>query len=415
MKQLIGPVQELLTMNHLPDKGAIKDDQMEVIKKAGVIIENGHIIQIGSFAKMASKAILKDLKITELQGNYVATPGLIDTHTHMCYGGSRASDYARRVSGAGYQEIAASGGGIKDTVRATRQATLDELTRSLKNRVLIHLKRGVTTSEVKSGYGLNKEHELKMLHAIQIANKELPVDLIPTCLAAHVCPPEFKNTVEYISYIIREILPELKKNKLSNRVDIFIEKNAFSKFDAKKYLSTVKQLGFDITIHADQFSVRGSKIAAQFAAISADHLEASTDKEIDLLAKAGVIGTVLPGASLGLGMPYAPARKMLDAGMSVVIASDWNPGSAPMGDLLLQAAVIGAAEKLSMAETWAGITTRAANALKMNDRGILKPGNLADILLFPTSDYREVLYNQGMLKPSVIIKRGEIINTNAHV
>ena len=166
-------------------------------------------------------------------------------------------------------------------------------------------------------------------------------------------------------------------------------------------------MGFDITVHADQFSTDGSRVAAEVGAVSADHLEASGEAEIALLKDAGVVATVLPGASLGLGMHYAPARQMLDGGLCLAIATDWNPGSAPMGDLLLQAAVLGAAEKLTTAETLAAITTRAARALNLSDRGSLAKGQLADMIAFPTDNYKEILYFQGKLKPAIVWKRGE--------
>jgi len=209
-----------------------------------------------------------------------------------------------------------------------------------------------------------------------------------------------------LNKISSELFPVLKDKNLTNRIDAFIEESAFSSEQIAPYFDKAKELGFDITVHADQFSTSGSKAAVAYGAISADHLEASTQTEIDLLANSDVIATALPGASLGLGCNFTPARKILDAGGALAIASDHNPGSAPMGDLLTQASILGAFEKLSNAEVIAGITFRAAAALNLKDRGQLQEGFLADFILFHTSDYKEILYNQGNLKPCVIWKKG---------
>jgi imidazolonepropionase len=269
---------------------------------------------------------------------------------------------------------------------------------------------GITTCEVKSGYGLTLEDELKILRSIHSAKeiKETPT-FVPTCLAAHVKPPEFKTHEDYLNYILENLLPKIKEEKLADRIDIYIEKEAFSAEIVKPYLKTAKEMGFQIVVHADQFNVGGSHIAAEVGALSADHLEVSSSDELSLLRDEGVVATVLPGASLGLGIPFAPARKILDKGLSLVIASDWNPGTAPMGDLLVEAAILGAYEKLSMAETLAALTIRAANALKLDDRGALKEGNRADMCAFACEDFREILYHQGSLKPTYVWKKGKLI------
>jgi imidazolonepropionase len=192
-------------------------------------------------------------------------------------------------------------------------------------------------------------------------------------------------------------------------MDIFVEKGAFSTDLARPFLEQAKNSGFGITVHADQFTTGGSKLAVEMGACSADHLEASGDEEISLLAKSNVVAIALPGASLGLGMPFAPARKLLDGGVCLAIATDWNPGSAPMGDLLLQAALLSAFQKLTAAETFSAITFRAATALRIQDRGTLASGKKADMIAFPTKDYREILYHQGKLKPNIVWKNGYMI------
>ena len=216
-------------------------------------------------------------------------------------------------------------------------------------------------------------------------------------------PKDFNGSpTGYLEHLLSDLLPILKQEDLTNRIDIFIEQSAFNAKQAWVYLNKAKALGLDITVHADQFTTGGSAVAVQVGALSADHLEASGETEIILLAGSNTVAVTLPGASLGLGMRYAPARKILDAGGCLAIASDWNPGSAPMGDLLMQAAVMSASEKLSAAEVFAGLTYRAAAALKLNNRGILAPGMLADMQAYPCADYHEILYYQGKMKPSQI-------------
>jgi len=254
---------------------------------------------------------------------------------------------------------------------------------------------------------LSVVQELKQLSAIRSASKESQADLIPTCLAAHIKPKDFNGQASaYLEYILNDLLPKVKKEDLATRIDIFIEDSAFNAGDATHYLRAAKQMGFDITVHADQFTPGGSIVAAQVGAASADHLEASTDKEIKAIAASDTVAVALPGASLGLGIGFAPARELLDAGACLAIASDWNPGSAPMGDLLIQASILSAYEKLTTAETFAGLTYRAAKALNLNDRGSLQNGMLADMQAYPCADYREILYQQGKLKPVQVWKNG---------
>jgi imidazolonepropionase len=248
-----------------------------------------------------------------------------------------------------------------------------------------------------------------MLDVINSINETSNPDLIPTCLAAHVRPVEFNDNETYLDYIITDILPLIMERDLSRRVDIFIEENAFMPRESQKFLEKAQALGFTATVHADQFSRGGAKVAATVGAVSADHLESSHDEDIKALVNKNVTAVVLPGASLGLAMDFAPARKILDAGACLVIASDWNPGSAPMGDLLTQSALLSNFEKLTFTETIAAITFRAASALGLDDRGILCRGKLADMISFPTDDHREILYNQGMLQPDMIWKNGNLI------
>jgi len=406
--RLIGPFTQLLTMNNIPLKGSLNDNQLEIIPGGGIVVCEGKIVKVGNFDLLGDEFGDRNTIIDYIDSDMVVIPGMIDPHTHLCWAGSRANDYALRLAGKSYLEIAQGGGGIGDTVEKTRVASSADLEASLTGRAKTYLRNGVTTIEVKSGYCLNKEGELKLLEVIGKVNKKLSVDLIPTCLAAHIKPADFHGSqADYLESIVNELLPEIRAKKLANRIDIYIDKGAFTAAEALVYLNRAKNLGFDLVIHGDQFTEGGVAVASELGALSVDHLETMNDQEIKLLAASDVIPIVLPGSSLGLGGRFAPARKLLDAGCSLAIGSDWNPGSAPMGDLLLQTALLGIFEKMTMAESLAGITFRAARSLNLTDRGVLSAGMLADMAGFPVADYREIIYHQGSLDPSVVWKRGE--------
>ena len=406
--KLIGPITQVLTLDHLPLKGALKDEQLEIIQEAGILLEEGKILQVGKWKKLPQE--FPQAEVFGLKGDFVVLPGLVDCHTHICFGGSRARDFAMRNAGKSYLEIAEAGGGIWDTVTQTRKLSLEDLAQKTARNANRHLSEGVTTIEVKSGYGLSVEEELKMLRAIAEADKMTQASLISTCLAAHMKPRDFQGSPrDYLNVLIDELFPVLKSEKLTHRIDAFVEKSAFSPQEIIPYFQKAKSLGFDLTVHADQFSTGGSKVAVDLGALSADHLEASGETEIHLLAKSETIAVALPGASIGLGCEFTPGRKILDQGGSLAIASDWNPGSAPMGDLLTQASILATFQKLSTAEVLAGITFRAAAALGLKDRGKIAPGFLGDLIAFPTSDYREILYQQGKMKPELVWKNGQKI------
>lgn len=392
-------------MVNLPERGAISDNSLEIIDDGGVVIEDGKIIEVGDFLSLSKN----DLDVREITYPCVLLPGFIDSHTHVCHYGNRSDEYAKRNSGISYQQILEEGGGIHNTMNSTSNSTDEQLTDDTLNRLKRHFQEGVLTCEVKSGYAPNLEDEVRMLRIIYEIDSSNDIDLIPTCLAAHVTPKKYESSKKYLDSIVNDLLPIIKEENLSNRVDIFIEEKAFSITEASNFLEKIKN-DFYITAHANQFTSGGLKVGVDNGAVSVDHLEVITDQEIDYLSKSDTTGVVLPGCSLGLGIPFAPARKLLDYNCKVSIASDWNPGSAPMGDLLMQASLLGSTEKLSNAEVLAGITCRAANALSLEDRGSLENGKIADMIGFKTNDFRDILYNQGKLKPSFICKRGKIYN-----
>jgi len=392
-------------MVNLPERGAISDNSLEIIDDGGVVIEDGKIIEVGDFLSLSKN----DLDVREITYPCVLLPGFIDSHTHVCHYGNRSDEYAKRNSGISYQQILEEGGGIHNTMNSTSNSTDEQLKDETLNRLKRHFQEGVLTCEVKSGYAPNLEDEVRMLRIINEIDSSNDIDLIPTCLAAHVTPKKYESSKKYLDSIVNDLLPIIKEENLSNRVDIFIEEKAFSITEASNFLEKIKN-DFYITAHANQFTSGGLKVGVDNGAVSVDHLEVITDQEIDYLSKSDTTGVVLPGCSLGLGIPFAPARKLLDYNCKVSIASDWNPGSAPMGDLLMQASLLGSTEKLSNAEVLAGITCRAANALSLEDRGSLESGKIADMIGFKTNDFRDILYNQGKLKPSFICKRGKIYN-----
>ena len=392
-------------MVNLPERGAISDNSLEIIDDGGVVIEDGKIIEVGDFLSLSKN----DLDVREITYPCVLLPGFIDSHTHVCHYGNRSDEYAKRNSGISYQQILEEGGGIHNTMNSTSNSTDEQLTDDTLNRLKRHFQEGVLTCEVKSGYAPNLEDEVRMLRIINEIDSSNDIDLIPTCLAAHVTPKKYESSKKYLDSIVNDLLPIIKEENLSNRVDIFIEEKAFSITEASNFLEKIKS-DFYITAHANQFTSGGLKVGVDNGAVSVDHLEVIIDQEIDYLSKSDTTGVVLPGCSLGLGIPFAPARKLLDYNCKVSIASDWNPGSAPMGDLLMQASLLGSTEKLSNAEVLAGITCRAANALSLEDRGSLENGKIADMIGFKTNDFRDILYNQGKLKPSFICKRGKIYN-----
>ena len=350
---LFGPFAQIVTMDGMPPRGPLKDAELKVTRDGGLLLESGVVRRILSEAEFRRlRNTGPDRRSVMVDEETVLLPGFVDSHTHMCYSGSRLDDYLTRLNGSDYAEIARRGGGILSTVRETRKASQKELGQSLMRRAREHLMRGVTTVEVKSGYGLDAANEIKMLKAIRTVDRSrgLHPRLVPTFLAAHCLPPGGMSEKRYLSSML-PVLAQVKEQDLASRVDAWIDRGAFSPNPTGAFLGRAKRMGFQVTVHADQFEVGGSRVAAAVHAVSADHLERSGLPEIKGLCANGVAATALPGSSIGLGGEFAKARMMLDEGLSLVIASDWNPGTAPSGDLLAQAAILGANQRLTVAET----------------------------------------------------------------
>lgn len=405
-RKLIGPFRQLLSMRNLSIRGPLRDADLDIVEQAGILLENNRVTKVDVFEHLKT-ACGTEVQVLEQIPGLVALPGYIDCHTHIAFGGSRAKDYAMRNSGCSYLEIAESGGGIWSTVSHTRACSLEELSELTRKRASVLLGQGVTTVEVKSGYGLNLQEELKILRAIQLANQESASDLIATCLAAHMLPRDFSgNPDRYLEQMSKELFPLLLEEGLTHRIDAFVEQSAFSAQEIRPYLVRAKEMGFDLTVHADQFTTSGSSLAVELEALSADHLEVSGITEIGKLAESDTVAVALPAASLGLGCNFTPARALLDRGAILAIATDWNPGSAPIGNLVSSASIMAAREKLSNAELLAGITFRAAHALGLSDRGRIEPGMLADFVVYQTDSYQDISYLQGGLHPYAVWKDG---------
>ncbi|MCX6220068.1 MAG: imidazolonepropionase, partial [Bacteroidia bacterium] len=255
---ITGPFKQLLTMDHLSLIGSLKDAQLEIIEEAGVVHQNGIILEIGLFEEFCTKYNSAHPEIQYIESDMIALPGFVDAHTHLCWAGSRENDYAMRLEGRSYNEIAQSGGGIWDTVTKTRNATDEELKMLLKVRADRQLANGITTCEVKSGYALNPEGEIRLLEIIRSANQEHSIDLVSTCLAAHIKPKEFDGGTDgYLQFLADKLLPVIKKEKLTNRVDIFVEEGAFGVQEAWKYLLEAKKMSFELVVHGEQFTSGG--------------------------------------------------------------------------------------------------------------------------------------------------------------
>ncbi|MFW2135283.1 imidazolonepropionase [Chryseobacterium sp. TY4] len=406
--KIIGPFKQIVTLDKLPLRGKINDESLEIQVNAAVLVDGEKIITIGDFEEL--KANNPNASIDLIDTEQVLLPALVDAHTHICFGGNRANDFAMRNAGKTYLEIAEAGGGIWSSVKHTREASEEELLKTTLERIHYLLSLGITTIEIKSGYGLNVDEELKMLRIVKKAQAQTKATLVPTCLAAHLKPKDFDGgNQEYLDYILNKILPKVKEEDLAKRVDIFIEKSAFLPEESKVFLEKAKAMGFLITVHADQFTAGSSRVAVEVGAQSADHLEATADEDIDFLAKSNTVAIALPGASIGLGDRFAPARKLLDSGAIFAIASDWNPGSAPMGNLITQAAILATFQKLTTPEVWAAMTYRAAYALGFEDRGVIAKGKKADFVSFETDNFNNILYYQGRMSAKHTFINGEKI------
>jgi len=366
----------------------------------GIITDGAMLVRVGRIVRTGARSDIEPLIGPETEvldaGGRVAMPGFVDAHTHLVFAGHRAAEFEQRCAGASYREIAAAGGGIRSTVRATRAATEDELVEAGHKHIGWMLRSGTTTAEVKSGYGLSVEDELKMLRVIGTLNDAGPMRLVPTFLGAHEVPDEFRaRRSDYIDLIVHEMLPRIAAEHLAEYCDAFCEEGVFTVAETRRVLQAARALGLGLRLHADQLSNSGgAQLAAELGAATADHLEHTDAAGIAALACAGVQPVLLPGSVFALGLNrYPAARTMIDAGLRVVLATDFNPGSSPTPSMQLILFLACTRMQMTPAEAIRAVTINAARSIsRENELGSLEPGKLADFVIHDCADHREVIY-----------------------
>jgi imidazolonepropionase len=382
--------------------------QLSIIEDGAMLVRGGEIEAVGRRREIES--LINDGTEVIDAGRRVVMPGFVDAHTHPVFAGIRASEFEQRSTGATYREIAARGGGIRSTVRATRNASLNDLVKAGKRYAQWFLRCGTTTIEAKSGYGLTIEDELTILRAIKQLNEETPLRYVPTFLGAHDIPSEYRSRREtYVSLVINEMLPRVAQEKLAEYCDVFCEADVFTTDESWQILSAARCLGLGLRVHADQLSMSGgAKLAAELGAATADHLEHADAEGIAALKAAKVQPVLLPGSVYALGSNrYPPAREMIDAGLAVVLATDFNPGSSPTPSLPMILSLACTQMKMTPAEALTAATINAAYSLGRGDEiGSLEKGKRADFVIHDCEDYRELAYFFGIEHPQVVYVDG---------
>lgn len=386
---------QLITLGGPPRARSGKElGDLGIISDGGLLAADGRITHVGRTREI-EKLCQRNTEVVDARGCAVL-PGFVDAHTHLVFAGNRLEDFESRARGETYRQIAKRGGGIQTTVQATRATTEDDLFALAKKRASWFLRNGTTTIEAKSGYGLTLKDELKILRVIRRVGAETPLETVPTFLGAHAFPPEFReNHAGYISLIIDEMLPAIAQEKVAEYCDIFCEQNYFDVEDSGRILTSAKQLGLKLRMHVDQLTNGGgAKLAAELGAITADHLEQTAADGISALAKAGVQPVLLPGSVYALGSKkYPDARRMIDAGLAVVLATDFNPGSSPSASMPMMLSLAVTQMRMSPTEAIIAATINAAASLDRVDTiGSLEQGKLANFVIYDCDDYRELAY-----------------------
>ncbi len=370
-----------------------------------VAIGGGEVVYVGDPQGLGP---VPDAQRLDARGGLVA-PGLVDPHTHIVFAGDRSDEYARRATGTGYLQIAAEGGGIAKTMRATRAADLGTLVEHASQRLDALLACGVTTAEIKSGYGLQHDAELRMLHAVRALDASHPIDLVATFLGAHTVPPD-RERHAYLDEVVTRTLPAVAEAGLAEFCDVFVERGAFSLTEAERVLTTGRRLGLRPKLHADQLSAGGgAELAARLGATSADHLEHISDVGVEALARAGTVAVLLPGAALFLGSDERPpARRLIEAGVPVALSTDCNPGTCMTENLLLMLTLGMSRLGMSADEVLCAVTVHAARAIGREDvAGTLQPGRPADLVVFDVPSHRHLPYHFGAPHARVVLKHGQ--------
>ncbi len=403
-------------------KKAVHGEKMKTLhcrKDTSIIIENGKIAFLGPekeafrYCKDQNKTG-DDYKILEGKGK-CALPGFIDSHTHFIFGGYRPEEFMMRLAGKEYLEIHRMGGGIEATVQATRSASEEELFYQGEKRLTRMLKQGVTCVEGKSGYGLNLSTEIRQLQVIRRLQREQPVEVVPTFLGAHAIGKEFAGDGDaYISYLIQEVLPEVVQGGLAEYCDAFIEEGVFTASQGERLFKAAREAGMGIKVHADEMNSIGAVEAGlKYGAVSADHLLKITEQDIQKLGKTDTVATLLPATAFCLHKPYAPARKLIDGGCAVALASDFNPGSCFSDNIPLMIALSVIHMGMSLEEAVTALTINGAAALGRAGRiGSLETGKDADIVLLGCPDYKYLVYYTAENLVDTVIKKGKVVMVN---
>jgi imidazolonepropionase len=382
--------------------------ELAIIRDGGMLIRDGKIDIVSSSEEVAKNA--GDAAVVDAGGR-VILPGFVDAHTHLVFAGNRLDDFERRARGETYEQIARAGGGIRSTVEKTRAATGEELFTQAQNHAKWFLRCGTTTVEAKSGYGLRVEDELKILRVMRRLNEEARLEIVPTFLGAHAVPREL-NTDKYIDLVIDEMLPRVVDEKLAAFCDVFCERGYFDVEQSRRILTAARKLGLGLRMHADQLSDSGgAQLAGQLKATTADHLEKTDQQGIAAMKSAGVQPVLLPGSVYALGSTaYPRAREMIEAGLAVVIATDFNPGSSPTPSMPMILSLACTHMKMSPAEAITAATINAGYSVERGDRiGSLEPGKLANFSIFDCEDYRELAYWFGIPQTHSVYVNGELV------
>jgi imidazolonepropionase len=406
---IIENASELLTLS-----SAFRGESgLGIIRNGALAVKNEKIVWIGKTNELSKSWVLKRNGKKIDATRKVVMPGLIDSHSHIVFGGSRENEFEQRIQGLSYLEIAERGGGILSTVEATRKASFEELFLLGKKRLNRMLSSGVTTIEAKSGYGLSLKDELKILKVMRKLDQDHPLDVVPTFLGAHTVPKEFKNNrKDYVHLVTEEMIPRIAEGKLAEFCDVFCEEKAFTLEESKKILETGKRYGLKPKIHADQLSSGGgAELAAEVGAYSADHLEYISPDGIERMAEKGVTAILLPGASFFLSMKkLPPAREMIENGVRIALATDLNPGSSMMESLPLIMTMGCTMFRLLPSEVIQATTIHAAKSMgRESGIGSLEVGKQADIAIFDIPNYRYLPYHFGVNHVDIVIKKGKVV------
>ena len=383
--------------------------ELAIVNDGGMLIRDGRIEQIGPSNEIA-KVLPADTEVIDANGK-VVLPGFVDAHAHPVFASNRVDEFEMRAQGATYEQIAESGGGIRSTVRKTRAASEEQLLAQAKKHASWFLRGGTTTVEAKSGYGLTVDDELKMLRVIRRLNAETPIEFVATFLGAHAVPDEFQSAPEqYVSLVIHKMLPRVVEEQLAENCDVFCERGYFDITEAERILRAAQDCGLRLRMHVDQLANSGGAfLAARLKAATADHLEQVNAAEIGALVEAGVQPVLLPGSVYSLGKTrYPPARAMIEAGLAVVLATDFNPGSSPTSSMPMVLSLAATQMKMTPAEAVTAATINASYSLNRgNQIGSLEPGKRANFTLYDCADYREIAYYFGVSQTHSVYVSGK--------